>query len=64
MIHYMARISQKVVPIKDADGKVIGNVVIHQIIGFDTHIESDTAFLDPSGSPDVPFTVYVALRYL
>ena len=58
MIHYSGPNKvKKVVPIKDADGKVIGgNVVIHQV-WFDTHIESDTAFLDPSEVQDVPFTV-------
>ncbi|MCA9481615.1 MAG: hypothetical protein KC545_14825, partial [Nitrospira sp.] len=58
MIHYSGPNKvKKVVPIKDAEGKVIGgNVVIHQV-WFDTHIESDTAFLDPSEVQDVPFTV-------
>lgn len=58
MIHYNGPNKiKKVAPIKDADGKVIGgNAVIHQV-WFDSHIESDTAFLDPSEVQDVPFTV-------
>jgi len=39
------------------DGKVVGgNVTVHQI-WFDSHIESDTAFLDPSLVMDVPWTI-------
>lgn len=55
---------KKVIPVKDANGKVIGgNVNVHQV-WFDTHIESDTAFIDPSDVLDVPFTVTYTLDTL
>lgn len=48
---------KKVVAIKDAGGNVIGgNVDVHQV-WFDTHIESDTAFIDPSDVMEVPWTI-------
>ncbi|MEO8324785.1 MAG: hypothetical protein ABI618_02980 [Nitrospirota bacterium] len=58
MLHYNGPNKvKKVVPNKDADGNVIGgNVMIHQV-WFDSHIESDTAFIDPSEVLDVPFTI-------
>jgi hypothetical protein len=65
MIHYNGPNKvKKVQPIKDANGKVIGgNVDVHQI-WFDTHIESDTAFIDPSDVLNVPFTVTYTLDTL
>ena len=58
LLHYKGpEKSKKVIPIKDQSGKVIGgNVDVHQV-WFDTHIESDTAFLDPADVKDVPWTV-------
>jgi hypothetical protein len=58
MIHYNGPNKvKKVTPIKDANGNVVGGTVdVHQI-WFDTHIESDTAFVDPSEVLNVPFTV-------
>ncbi len=48
---------KKVIAIKDAAGNVIGgNVDVHQA-WFDTHIESDTAFIDPSDVMEVPWTI-------
>lgn len=48
---------KKVTPILDAAGRTIGgNVDIHQI-WYDSHIESDTAFVDPSAVMNVPWTV-------
>jgi hypothetical protein len=48
---------RKIEPIKDQNGNVIGgNVNVHQV-WFDTHIESDTGFLDASEVKDVPWTV-------
>jgi len=47
----------KVTAIKDQSGNVIGgNVNVHQV-WFDTHIESDTAFIDPSDVLGVPWTI-------
>src|SRR5947209_5383236 len=55
---------KKVIPIKDQNGKVVGgNVDVHQV-WFDTHIESDTAFLDPSEVKDVPWTVTYTVNVL
>ncbi len=58
MIHYNGPNKVKaVVPTYDANGNVTGgNVTVHQI-WFDTHIESDTAFIDPSAVMNVPFTI-------
>ncbi len=58
MLHYMAGSEvKKVQPIYDANGNVIGgNVTVHQI-WFGQHIESDTAFIDPSAVLEVPYTV-------
>ncbi len=58
MIHYNGpNKKQAITPDYDASGKLIGgHVTIHQV-WFDTHIESDTAFLDPSAVLSVPFTI-------
>lgn len=58
MLHYLAGSEvKKVIPTYDANGKVIGgNVTVHQI-WFGQHIESDTAFIDPSAVLEVPYTV-------
>ncbi|HEY6253921.1 MAG TPA: hypothetical protein VI685_28525, partial [Candidatus Angelobacter sp.] len=58
LLHYKASEGVKrVIPIKDSSGTIIGgNVDVHQI-WYDTHIESDTAFLDPSDVMEVPWTI-------
>lgn len=58
MMHYNGPNKvKKVTPIKDASGNVIGGTVdVHQV-WFDTHIEADTAFIDPSDVQNVPFTI-------
>lgn len=58
MLHYNGPNKvKKVQPVRDSNGTVIGgNVLVHQV-WFDSHIESDTAFIDPSEVLDVPFTV-------
>ncbi len=49
---------KKVVPTFDAAGNKTGGVVeVHQI-WFDSHIESDTAMIDPSDVLDVPWTIH------
>jgi hypothetical protein len=65
LLHYKAPQKVKqVVPIKDSSGNVIGgNVNIHQV-WFDTHIESDTAFLDPSTVMEVPWTITYTIDVL
>ncbi|HEY6252143.1 MAG TPA: hypothetical protein VI685_19470, partial [Candidatus Angelobacter sp.] len=53
-----------VTPIKDASGNVIGgNVDIHQV-WYDTHIESDVAFLDPMPVAEVPWTITYTIDVL
>lgn len=58
LLHYIGPLKVKVVqPIFDADGnKIGGNVDIHQV-WYDSHIESDAAFIDPSAVHDVPWTI-------
>jgi hypothetical protein len=47
----------RVQPILDGQGNVVGgNVEVHQI-WFDSHIESDTGFIDPSDVLEVPWTI-------
>jgi hypothetical protein len=65
LLHYMgpAKLKQ-VTPIKDQNGKVIGgNVDIHQV-WYDTHIESDVAFIDPTAVLDVPWTITYTIDVL
>lgn len=66
VLHYLGpdKIKQ-VTPIYDDTGKnvVAGNVNIHQI-WYDSHIESDTAFIDPSAVLNVPWTVTYTLDVL
>ena len=47
-----------VTPIYDSTGKTVvgGNLDVHQV-WYDSHIESDTAFVDPSAVMGVPWTV-------
>ena len=58
LLHYKgAEKCKRVIPILDANGKVIGgNVNIHQV-WYDIHIESDTAFLDTTAVAEVPWTI-------
>ncbi len=59
ILHYTGpNKSKKVEPIYDASHtNVIGGIVdVHQV-WYDGHIESDTAFIDPSAVLDVPWTI-------
>ena len=58
VLHYKGPEKLKqVVPIKDANGTVIGgNVDVHQI-WFDERIENDTYMIDPTTVPNVPWTI-------
>ncbi|VAW95353.1 hypothetical protein MNBD_GAMMA22-43 [hydrothermal vent metagenome] len=58
MLHYNGPKKVSVVePIFDANGVVIGGNVDVNMIFFNQHIESDTAFIDPSAVLEVPYTV-------
>jgi hypothetical protein len=65
LLHYNGPEKVKAVePIYDADGNTIGgNVDIHQI-WYDSHIESDTALVDPSAVLDVPWTITYTVEVL
>lgn len=58
LLHFMGpEKSKKVTALRDQKGNVVGgNVTIHQL-WYDTHIESDTAFLDVSDVLEVPWTI-------
>jgi hypothetical protein len=58
LLHYMGPTKvKKVAPVYDAAGKVVGgNVDVHQV-WYDSHIESDAGFIDPSDVLDVPWTI-------
>ncbi|MBA3242623.1 MAG: hypothetical protein H0T60_15465 [Acidobacteria bacterium] len=59
VLHYVGPDKVKpVTPIYDDTGKTVvgGNVNVHQV-WYDSHIESDTAFVDPSAVMNVPWTV-------
>lgn len=66
VLHYLGPDKVKpVTPVYDVTGKTVvgGNVNIHQI-WYDSHIESDTAFVDPSAVLNVPWTVTYTLDVL
>jgi len=58
LLHYMGPAKvKKVTPIHDQSGKLVrGEVAVHQV-WYDSHIESDTAFIDASEVLDVPWTI-------
>ncbi|MBT3929612.1 MAG: hypothetical protein HOF34_02755 [Rhodospirillaceae bacterium] len=58
LLHYVFGTQVRSVdPIHDAAGNLVGgNVDIHQL-WYDSHIESDTAFIDASEMFDVPWTI-------
>lgn len=58
LLHYIGPEKvKKVVPILDDKGQTIGGNVNVRQIWYDSHIESDTAFVDPSAVMNVPWTV-------
>ena len=58
LLHYNGPEKVNVVePVLDSKGNVIGGNVTVRQIWFDSHIESDTAFIDPSAVLDVPWTI-------
>lgn len=65
LLHYKGAEKVKTVePIFDDEGNVVGgNVDVHQV-WMHQHIESDTAFIDPSAVQDVPWTITYTLDAL
>ena len=65
VLHYMGpEKTRAVTPVLDASGKMVGgNIDVHQV-WYDSHIESDVAFIDPSAVQDVPWTVTYSLDVL
>lgn len=53
-----------VTPIHDASGRVVGGNVDIRQVWYDNHIESDTAFVDPSAVMEVPWTVTYTVSVL
>lgn len=65
LLHYKGPEKVRAVtPTKDASGNVTGgNVEIHQV-WYDTHVESDVAFIDPSAVANVPWTITYTIDVL
>ncbi|MFC1665546.1 hypothetical protein ACFL17_07965 [Pseudomonadota bacterium] len=65
LLHYQGPNKIKnVVPIKDGKGRVVGgNVVVNQY-WFDSHIESDTALVNPAAVLHVPWTITYRIHTL
>lgn len=65
MLHYTApeRV-KRVEALRNAQGQVIGGNVTVRQIWFDNQIESDTALIDPSSVPDVPWTITYVIDVL
>ena len=58
LLHYVGPTKvKKVTPVYDAAGKLIGGEVAVRQVWYDSHIESDTAFIDQSDVLDVPWTI-------
>ena len=65
LLHYKGPEKVKVVtPLFDNQGQVTGGEVhVHQV-WYDSHIESDTAFIDPSAVREVPWTIIYTVDVL
>lgn len=65
LLHYNGPLKTKFVdPIRDANGKVIGGEVVVNQIWYDSHIESDTSYIDSHVVDDVPWTIKYKVRVL
>lgn len=59
ILHYVGPLKTKTVtPILDGSGNVIGGTLIINQIWYDSHIESDTSYVDSSSVADVPWTIH------
>ena len=64
LLHYKGPLKTQVVtPIMQNGVVVGGTVTIHQV-WYDTHIESDTSYLDPTAVNNVPWTIHYVVDVL
>jgi hypothetical protein len=65
LLHYNgAEKVKKVEPVFDSNGRKIGGNVDVRQIWYDSHIESDTSFVDPSEVFDLPWTITYTIDVL
>lgn len=67
LLHYVGGLKTKQVePVRDAAGNVVGGEVVVNQIWYDSHIESDTNYLDTSAIEafDVPWTIRYRVNVL
>ena len=65
ILHYMGPLKTKTVtPTYDGNGKVTGGTLTINQIWYDTHIESDTSYVDSSIVADVPWTIHYNIYVL
>lgn len=65
LLHYTGPLKTKTVePILDANGNTVGGKVTINQIWYDSHIESDTAYIDSDLVKDVPWTIHYKVHVL
>jgi hypothetical protein len=65
LLHYNGPLKGKTVtPVRDSSGNVVGGTVTIHLVYYDSHIESDTSYLDPSAVNDVPWTIHYVVDVL
>ena len=65
ILHYMGPLKTKsVTPTYDANGNVTGGTLTINQIWYDTHIESDTSYVDSLAVADVPWTIHYNVHVL
>ncbi|MDV6345393.1 hypothetical protein [Nitrosomonas sp. Is37] len=65
ILHYIGPLKTKTVePILDGSGNVIGGTVVINQVWYDSHIESDTSYVDSSSVADVPWTIHYNVHVL
>ncbi|MDE2149010.1 MAG: hypothetical protein KGJ55_04060 [Gammaproteobacteria bacterium] len=65
VLHYNGPLKGKTVtPTLDANGNVVGGTVNIHMIYYDSHIESDTSYVDPTAVNDVPWTIHYTVDVL
>ena len=65
VLHYNGPLKGKTVtPTLDGNGNVTGGTVTVHLVYYDSHIESDTSYVDPSVVADVPWTIHYVVDVL